>query len=79
MFDFEIFVLIYVSKHSESIPTKTSERRGALQSGQIVSELGSYLKLSFVASELGSNPTISLTASELRSNGKIFRFREFHF
>ena len=59
IFDFEIFVLKYVSKHSEAIPTKTSERRGALQSGQIVSELGSNLMLSLMASELGSNLMVS--------------------
>ena len=58
-YDFEIFVLKYVSQHSESIPTKTSERRGALQSGQIVSELGSNPMSSLMASELGNNPMVS--------------------
>ena len=38
---------------------RTSERQGALQSGQIVSELGSNLTLSLMASELGSNVMVS--------------------
>ena len=44
---------------AEKSPTKTSERRGALQSGQMVSELGSNLKLSLMASELGSHLMVS--------------------
>ena len=52
--NFEIFESISTEVPSSPSP-KTSERRGALQSGQILSELGTNLMLSLMASEKGSN------------------------